>query len=83
MLHSGLLGILITLAPAPLYPSYAAAPPWLGLAPLEDQQLAGIVMLLPGGLAYLLGGLALLAAWLAAAEARTPATGPRAADWHR
>jgi putative membrane protein len=34
MLHTGLLGILITLAPAPLYPSYAAAPPRLGLAPL-------------------------------------------------
>jgi cytochrome c oxidase assembly factor CtaG len=83
MLHSGLLGILITLAPAPLYPSYAAAPPWLGLAPLEDQQLAGIVMLLPGGLAYLAGGLALLAAWLAAAEARTSAAAPRAADWYR
>jgi cytochrome c oxidase assembly factor CtaG len=73
MLHTGLLGILITLAPAPLYPSYAAATPWLGLGPLEDQQLAGIVMLIPGGLAYLAGGLALLAAWLAAAEARTSA----------
>jgi putative membrane protein len=83
MLHTGLLGILITLAPAPLYPSYAAATPWLGLAPLEDQQLAGIVMLIPGGLAYLGGGLALLAAWLAAAEARTPAAGRGAADWHR
>ena len=59
------------------------ARPWLGLTPLEDQQLAGIVMLIPGGLAYLLGGLALLAAWLAAAEGRTPAAAPRAADWHR
>lgn len=71
MLHTGLLGILITLAPAPLYSTYAAAAP----GPLEDQQLAGIVMLLPGGLAYLLAGLALLAAWLAAAESRTPAAG--------
>ena len=83
MLHTGLLGILITLAPAPLYGSYAAAAPWTALTPLEDQQLAGIVMLIPGGLAYLLGGLALLGAWLAAAEARSPAAGPRAADWHR
>jgi putative membrane protein len=83
MLHTGLLGILITLAPAPLYPSYAAATSGLGLAPLEDQQLAGIVMLIPGGLVYLMGGLALLGAWLAAAEARTPAAGRHAADWRR
>jgi putative membrane protein len=83
MLHTGLLGILITLAPAPLYASYAGSTPWGALGPLEDQQLAGIVMLIPGGLVYLAGGLGLLAAWLAAAEARTPAAGPRAADWHR
>lgn len=68
MIHTGLLGILITLAPAPLYASYAAATPILGLSPLEDQQLAGIIMLLPGGIAYVAGGLALLAAWLASAE---------------
>jgi putative membrane protein len=72
MLHTGLLGILITLAPAPLYPSYAAVP-WTTLAPLEDQQIAGIVMLLPGGLIYLGAGLALLAAWLERAGRRRAA----------
>jgi putative membrane protein len=83
MLHSGLLGILITLAPAPLYAAYAGSTPWATLSPLEDQQLAGIVMLIPGGLVYLMGGLGLLAVWLGAAEARTPAGGPHAADWRR
>jgi cytochrome c oxidase assembly factor CtaG len=83
MLHTGLLGILITLAPAPLYASYAVRTPWAALGPPEDQQLAGMIMLIPGGLAYLAGGLGLLAAWLAAAEARTPAGGRAAADWHR
>jgi cytochrome c oxidase assembly factor CtaG len=72
MLHTGLLGILITLAPAPLYPSYAAGHGTM-LAPLEDQQVAGIVMLLPGGLVYLGAGLALLAAWLDAAGRRRAA----------
>jgi cytochrome c oxidase assembly factor CtaG len=43
------------------------------LAPLEDQQVAGIVMLLPGGLVYLGAGLALLAAWLDAAGRRRAA----------
>jgi putative membrane protein len=83
MLHTGLLGILITLAPAPLYATYAGGTPWASLSPLEDQQLAGIVMLIPGGIVYLVGGLALLAAWLAAAEARTPAAGPRIVDWQK
>jgi putative membrane protein len=78
MLHTGFLGILITLAPAPLYASYATAVPFWSLSPLEDQQLAGIVMLLPGGLAYLVGGLALLAAWLNAASSRQPAGRARA-----
>jgi putative membrane protein len=70
MIHTGLLGILITLAPAPLYASYAAAEPFLGLSALEDQQIAGMIMLLPGGIAYVAGGLALLAAWLGAASHR-------------
>jgi putative membrane protein len=63
MLHSGMLGILITLAPVPLYASSAAAAPLASLTPLEDQQVAGIVML-AGGFAYLAAGLVLLASWL-------------------
>ena len=43
------------------------------LPSIEDQQLAGIVMLLPGGLIYLGTGLALLAAWLDAAGRRRAA----------
>jgi putative membrane protein len=70
MVHTGLLGILITLAPAPLYATYAAAEPFLGLSALEDQQVAGMIMLLPGGIAYVTGGLALLAAWLGAISHR-------------
>jgi cytochrome c oxidase assembly factor CtaG len=73
MVHSGLLGILITLASLPLYPSYAAAAPFASLSPLEDQQVAGIVML-SGGFAYLAAGLALLALWLTPAL-RDPASG--------
>jgi putative membrane protein len=73
MLHGGLLGILITLAPMPLYPSYAAVAPVAALSPLEDQQVAGIIML-SGGFAYLAAGLALLALWLGPAL-RDPASG--------
>ena len=55
--------MFITLAPVPLYASYAAAASVASLSPLEDQQVAGIVML-AGGFAYLAAGLVLLASWL-------------------
>jgi putative membrane protein len=48
-MHMTLLGAIICLAPRPLY----------GHADLEDQQLGGAIMLLVGGLSYLLGGLRL------------------------
>jgi putative membrane protein len=35
-----------------------------GLSPLEDQQLGGLIMWIPGGLAYLAAGLVLCARWL-------------------
>jgi putative membrane protein len=37
----------------------------LGLNPVEDQQLGGLVMWVPGSLAYLVGGLAVVARLLA------------------
>jgi len=63
-MHMTLLGALITLAPRPLYSAHAHGDlPW-GLTALADQQLAGVVMLLVGGGAYLCGGLGLLAGLL-------------------
>ena len=53
-LQSTLLGALLTLARHPWYFShYATTQPW-GLTPLEDQQLAGLIMWIPAGLAYLI-----------------------------
>jgi len=36
------------------------------LTPLEDQQLGGLVMWVPGGFAYLIGGLVIVRRWLSA-----------------
>lgn len=52
--QTGLLGALLTLAPRPLFlavhgPEVTA--PW-GLTPLEDQQLGGLLMWVPGGLVF-------------------------------
>jgi putative membrane protein len=45
-----LIGALITFADEVLYPWYAAAPPTGGLSPLDDQQLGGLLMWIPGNL---------------------------------
>jgi cytochrome c oxidase assembly factor CtaG len=52
-LQCTLLGALITFASHPWYfAHYATTAPW-GLTPLEDQQLAGLIMWIPAGLVYL------------------------------
>lgn len=65
---SGLPGALISIAPRPLYASHAATTLRYGLTPLEDQQLAGLVMWIPGGFAYIVAVLVLLALWMREAE---------------
>ena len=67
LIHTGLLGALITFSPRLLYPIYlnAGGGPW---SALEDQQLAGLLMWIPAGLCYLTAGLAYAAAWLHSAE---------------
>ncbi|MBB5752366.1 cytochrome c oxidase assembly protein [Prosthecomicrobium pneumaticum] len=49
----GLLGALITFAPAALYTAHFATTAAFALTPLEDQQLAGLVMWVPAALPYL------------------------------
>jgi len=68
-MHMTLLGVLIGLAPRPLYAMHHAAFP--GLDPLTDQQLGGVAMLVIGGVSYFLGGLALLAGLLRAGPERS------------
>jgi putative membrane protein len=62
--HTSLLGALLTFSDRLWYPIYAPATAAWGLTPLEDQQLAGLIMWIPGGIAYLIAALALLASWL-------------------
>jgi putative membrane protein len=63
MMHTGALGALLTLSPLPWYRSYEGTVTALGLDPLEDQQLGGLVMWVPAGLAYVAAGLALAMRW--------------------
>jgi cytochrome c oxidase assembly factor CtaG len=69
--QSSILGALLTFAPAPWYPAYIEATAAWGLNPLQDQQLAGLVMWVPAGGLYTLASLAFLALWLQEGERRT------------
>lgn len=61
-MHMTLLGALLGLSQRPLYAGHhAGGEGWLGLSPLADQQVGGVVMLAIGGVVYLAGGLILMA----------------------
>jgi putative membrane protein len=68
-LVGGALGALMALSASPWYAPYAAMGmnPW-GLSPAEDQQLAGLVMWIPGGAFHAAAALFFLFNWLKASE---------------
>lgn len=60
-MHMTLLGVLLALAPRPLYGGGDITCFGISLPAADDQQIGGVVMLMVGSLAYLLGGIVLLA----------------------
>jgi putative membrane protein len=70
------LGALLTLAESPWYTTHAETAGAWGLTPLEDQQLAGVLMWLAGGLVYVAIALTRLATTLNAGRARPARTAP-------
>ena len=71
VVHTGILGAMVTFAGTPLYPIYAAPAAAHGIDQLVDQQRAGLLMWIPAGLVMTLLGLALFAAWLGESERRS------------
>jgi putative membrane protein len=69
-LHSGALGALFTFGSQVMYPFYAERTNAFGVSPLDDQQLAGLIMWIPFSLTFLIVGLALFAAWLGESDRR-------------
>ena len=72
LVHTGILGAAFTLAGMPLYPDYGPPTHAHGLDPLEDQQLAGLIMWVPSGFVLTLLGIGLCAAWLGESDRRQP-----------
>tara|TARA_R110002072_G_scaffold303089_1_gene493113 strand:- start:7958 stop:9328 length:1371 start_codon:yes stop_codon:yes gene_type:complete len=80
MMQAMALGVMVASADSLLYPIYGErTEPW-GLDPVEDQQLAGLVMWMPPGVVYVLAVSLLVAAALEAAEYRTRKREQRQAD---
>lgn len=74
MLHTSVLGALMALAPHLLYREQQEAAGAWGLTPLEDQQLAGIIMWVPAGTIYAGAALTLIALWITRAAKQTERT---------
>jgi putative membrane protein len=67
-LHSAVLGIFLTLSRQLWYPQQGIFAEICGLTPLEDQQLAGLVMWVPPGFIYLGVALFFAARWISNAS---------------
>ena len=76
MMQGGALGALITLAGTPWYPEHAPWTPAWGLTPLEDQELAGLIMWVPASLAYLLAVAAAFVRGMGRLDRERPALAP-------
>ena len=67
-LQGSALGALMAFSPTAWYGSYAVTTSAWGLTPLQDQQLAGVLMWMPLGTIYVLLACVLLFRWLRAGE---------------
>lgn len=69
--HMGLLGALLTFASRPFYAAHRLTTNSWGLSPLADQQLAGLLMWVPGGIVFgVLGLVGFLVWWKQASAAQ-------------
>jgi putative membrane protein len=64
MVHTSLLGVLLTLSPRVLYARQTVDAVLWGLTPLADQQLAGLVMWVLAGTIYAGAAMAFAALWV-------------------
>ena len=68
-LIGGALGALMSLSSSPWYADYAAmGMSGIGLDPVDDQRLAGLIMWIPGGAFHAIAALVLCYKWLKASE---------------
>ena len=76
-----LAGVAIAFARGPIYSYYEAMPRLWGLSVMEDQQIAGVLMWVPGSMMYMIAALVLVGRYLQEEEKKPPLPlSTRAAD---
>ena len=70
ILHTSVLGALLTFASRPWYSSYVLTAPAWHLTALEDQQIGGLIMWIPAGTLLLIVALILLVKWMNESQTR-------------
>jgi cytochrome c oxidase assembly factor CtaG len=80
MLHTSILGAIVALAPHVLYRLQTMSALRWGITPLQDQQLAGLIMWVPAGLIYAGAALVSFALWVKRSASGTVIFGPAAHD---
>jgi cytochrome c oxidase assembly factor CtaG len=70
ILHTSVLGALLTFAPRAWYSSYMVTAPAWHLTALEDQQIGGLIMWIPAGTLLLIVALGLLVKWMNESQTR-------------
>jgi putative membrane protein len=68
--HTSILGALLTFAPSVWYTPYVNTAPAWHLTPLDDQQLGGLIMWIPGGTVLVIAGLFLFVKWMQESDRR-------------
>jgi len=70
ILHTSVLGALLTFAPRAWYSPYLVTAPAWHLTALEDQQIGGLIMWIPAGTLLLIVALVLLVKWMNESQTR-------------
>lgn len=83
MMHTSVLGALLTVASRLWYPMYAARGRPFDIDAVADQELAGLIMWVPAGVLLTLLAVALFAAWLGEASRRVAQAERRRARAHQ
>jgi cytochrome c oxidase assembly factor CtaG len=58
------LGAIFSFASSPLYPTYAAAERIINISPMDDQQIAGLIMAMPVAMVYIIAFAIMFIKWL-------------------
>lgn len=72
VLPTMLIGVTLAFVTEPIYTFYTAVPRLWGISVMDDQQISGVIMWIPGSMMYVLAALILMAKLLGQEEVKPP-----------